>query len=365
MIHCIRHGQGYHNISDDDVRDPNLTAEGIQQCKDAQAKHFPPDFQVHISAVYASPLTRTIQTAWHIFSPLISDSQPCHVTGKCKEHRPRTSKIIAVPDAQEVTNHACDTGSDVRALKEFLESHNPCLPVDLSLLCQAPHTETPARTWNDKSFQGRYSPQAHVIKQRARATRIFLRERIAELVKEEGRDDIEIALVTHGGFLHYFANDWEGACKHEGTGWDNCEVRSYHFAVDDLKNGDSCANLVETEESRAKRGLEHPMFDPVDQKALFHKTMEGWGKQGLERADQLGDPDEHREQQDHEDNDGALLSMWKSRVDDDKLIGAEDGKGDAAEPPRRSSNDSVRSVHWDTDVDVRRGSIVGIKAAAC
>jgi hypothetical protein len=274
-----------------------------------------------------------------------------------------------VPDAQEVTNHACDTGSDVHALKEFLESHNPCLPVDLSLLCQAPHTETPARTWNDKSFKGRYSPQAHVVKQRARALRIFLREKIAGLVKEEGRDDVEIALVTHGGFLHYFANDWEDACKHEGTGWDNCEVRSYRFAIDDLEHGDSCANLVEIEESRARRGLEHPMFDPVEQKTLFHKTMEGWGEQGLERADQMVDPDEEKEQDYNEDeSDGALLSMWKSRVDNYKRVRAVDEKSEEEEDsPRRSSNDSVRGVHWDMDVDteMRRKSVVGVKAAAC
>ena len=104
---------------------------------------------------------------------------------------------------------------------------------------------------------------------------------------KEGRDDVQIVLISHGGFLHYFSDDWEGAATEPGTGWTNGEVRSYHFAS---LNDDPDARVVETTFSRHARGLSHPMPSPAEQEKLFVEAMEGWEAQGLERPDRLEDP---------------------------------------------------------------------------
>ena len=50
--------------------------------------------------------------------------------------------------------------------------------------------------WNSK--EGRWAAVPEAIEKRAREVRRWVRER------EEG----EVVLVTHGGFLHYFTQDW-------------------------------------------------------------------------------------------------------------------------------------------------------------
>ena len=117
---------------------------------------------------------------------------------------------------------------------------------------------------------------------------------------KEGRDDVQIVLVSHGGFLHYFSDDWEGAATRPGTGFTNCEVWSYQFAsllsspasslIDNL-NDDPDAKVVETTSSRQARGLIHPMPGPLEQEKLFVESMKSWEAQGLERPDRLEDPD--------------------------------------------------------------------------
>jgi hypothetical protein len=201
-------------------------------------------------------------------------------------------QILALPDAQETSSDPCDVGTDLPILSSLITSQDPPWAVDLSLLTNNP-------TWNHKSFHGRFSPHSDAIKARARAARLFLREKVATLMANEGRDDVQIALVSHGGFLHYFSDDWEGAATRPGTGFTNCEVRSYQFAsapslpasrlIDNL-NDDPDAKLIETTSSRQARGLNHPMPGPSEQEKLFLEAMEGWEAQGLERPDRLQDP---------------------------------------------------------------------------
>lgn len=80
---------------------------------------------------------------------------------------------------------------------------------------------------------------------------------------KEGRDDVEIVLVSHGGFLLYFSDDWEGAASRPGTGWMNCEVRSYQFAspLPSSLNDDPNAKVIQIISSRQARGLTHLMPD--------------------------------------------------------------------------------------------------------
>ena len=279
IIHCIRHGQGFHNFySDYTLPDPRLTPLGEEQCATLQSAQFPPDKQRSISLVAASPLTRALHTAWLVFRPLLAQSYQGD-TGAGG----RQIEILALPDAQETSSDPCDVGTDLPTLSSFLASQCPPWPVDLSLL---------TNDWNLKSFHGRYSPHSDAIKARARATRLFLRDKVAELMAKESRDDLEIVLVSHGGFLHYFSDDWEGAATRPGTGWTNCEVRSYQFAlpVTGSLSDDPDAKVVEIMSSRQARGLTHPMPDSTEQEKLFVEAMEGWEAWGLERPDRLGDP---------------------------------------------------------------------------
>lgn len=105
---------------------------------------------------------------------------------------------MALPEIQETSNLPCDTGSDPAKLnEEFGEAGK----VDLSLVKDG---------WNDK--QGRWAAEASAIEKRAKDARIWLREMAS---KSEG-EEVHIAIVTHGGFLHYFTEDWSESEKFVG-----------------------------------------------------------------------------------------------------------------------------------------------------
>lgn len=100
--------------------------------------------------------------------------------------------VIALPEAQETADVPCDTGSDVGPLKHEMEGK----PVDLSRVMEG---------WNSKT--GRWAPTAGALEKRAREARQWLK----------ARPEKEIVLVTHGGFLHYFTEDWTDYNKTMGT----------------------------------------------------------------------------------------------------------------------------------------------------
>jgi broad specificity phosphatase PhoE len=103
--------------------------------------------------------------------------------------------------------------------------------------------------WNDKSKGTRWEPEMKALEKRAREARVWLRE----LGKKKGdtkEEEAHIVVVTHGGFLHFLTQDWDGMKLDKGTGWDNTEWRVYEF----VEEGDE-ARLGETKESyRARRG---------------------------------------------------------------------------------------------------------------
>ena len=278
-IHCVRHAQGFHNLGAEfhSLPDPRLTPLGEEQCEQLRTTHFPD--QSRISLITASPLSRTVHTAFLTFQSALTSGPKCQ------------SEILAIPDAQETSDYPCDTGSDLDVLRARCTEHK--WPADLSLL---------GTDWNVKTLTGRYSPHSDAIKARARSVRKLLRQKAREL-SLAGDTDVQIVLVAHGGVLHYITADWESAHKHSGTGWANCETRAYVFAEDptsDDDEEDADARLVETTESRRKRGLEHPMYGKEEQKRLFKAAMQGWGDQGLQRPDMLVLPEEmsgplHRE----------------------------------------------------------------------
>ena len=221
LIHLVRHAQGFHNLSykKHSIRDPLLTPKGLTQCGQVSVT-FPGAQQSSIKLLAASPLRRTIYTALYSFPDVVK----------------RGLKIVALPEAQETGAVPCDIGSDLEVLEKEFET----LPVDLSLVHEG---------WNSKT--GCWAPDADAVRERALLVRRWLRDR---------EEDV-ICLVSHGGFMHYLNEDWDGFGEAKGTGWANCEWRTYEFNAG-VGEGDENATLVETEGSRARRrGTEKALSD--------------------------------------------------------------------------------------------------------
>ncbi|KAK5045803.1 hypothetical protein LTR84_008896 [Exophiala bonariae] len=262
-IHLVRHAQGFHNIGFEfhSLQDPRLTDLGKSQCAALQATHFPESAQKSISLVTASPLARTLETAYLTFAPALKN-------GKCQP------RIFAIPDAQETSDLPCDTGSDVDVLHSLVRDQN--WPADLSLVKEG---------WNVKTLQNRYSPAGDAIKRRATDARRLLRQKAREL-QAAGDDAVEIVLVAHGAYMHYISDDWEDAAIYPSTGWQNCEHRTYNFEVD-FQEDDADAFFVETMESRSRRGKTHPMIGHDKQVALCEEMMQAWEDHGCQNPSKL------------------------------------------------------------------------------
>jgi len=251
IVHCVRHAQGYHNLNVEShsLPDPLLTELGKKQCSGLMEK-FP--FHSDVELVVASPLRRTIYTALLGFKPVFEKHSEM--------------KLIALSEAQESADVPCDTGSDLAVLKKEFDDSG--LPVDLSLIEEG---------WNTKT--GKWAPTAMALMNRAREARQWVK----------ARPEKEIVLVSHGGFLHYFTDDWEDSSFYQGTGWTNTEFRTYQFSdivdTEDLEGytvtGDN-AIIVETPESRKRRGKSTEAPSREEQKALYRQGMAGWVSQGLQ-----------------------------------------------------------------------------------
>jgi broad specificity phosphatase PhoE len=156
-IHCVRHAQGYHNLSiaNHQLHDPLLTPYGEEQCRNL-GKTFP--YNKSVELVVASPIRRTIYTALIAFETVL---------------REKNMKIIALPELQETSDLPCDTGSSVEELLKEFEGK----PVDLSLVTAG---------WNNKRM--RWAATATAIEKRGRDARQWL----------FARPEKEIAMVSHG-----------------------------------------------------------------------------------------------------------------------------------------------------------------------
>ncbi|KAI1380375.1 phosphoglycerate mutase-like protein [Hypoxylon crocopeplum] len=224
IIHLVRHAQGFHNLCAENQQqpDPDLTALGQTQCNEL-CKRF--DSHGKITHLVASPLRRTLYTCLHSFAPVVK-------SGK---------KVIALPDAQEISTLPCDHGSDLSKLKQEFGDL-----VDLNLVQEG---------WNDKSRGSRYYPTPANLEARSRAARLWLRD----LATKAG-EDAQVVLVTHGGILHFLTQDWDGMKIERGTGWSNTELRSYEF--EDPSGQDPNATLKEIQPSwRRRRGSAIPLTE--------------------------------------------------------------------------------------------------------
>ncbi|EON99762.1 putative phosphoglycerate mutase family protein [Phaeoacremonium minimum UCRPA7] len=216
-LHLVRHAQGFHNLSliNQQISDPSLTPFGREQCAEL-CKAFPAHDK--ITHLVASPMRRAIQTCYLSF-------QPAATAGK---------KVIAIPEVQEVSTLPSDIGTDPRILQIEFEDI-----ADLS------HVKP---GWNDKSAGTPWSPTLDRLTARAKAARRWLRK-----LGQEAGGEADIAVVSHGGFLHFLTEDWDGMDPARGTGWQNTEYRSYEFV--DPEGDDDVASLRETKPSwRRRRG---------------------------------------------------------------------------------------------------------------
>lgn len=101
-------------------------------------------------------------------------------------------KVIAQPLLQETSLFPCDTGSEPEVIRAEYGAWADCALVE--------------KGWNDKKSPGsKWAPRVELLEERAREARVWLRE----LARKNG-GDAEIAVVTHGGFLHFLTQDWDG-----------------------------------------------------------------------------------------------------------------------------------------------------------
>ncbi|GAB7347630.1 hypothetical protein MBLNU459_g4500t1 [Dothideomycetes sp. NU459] len=206
ILHLVRHGQGYHSVlpAGHTVRDPELTPHGEEQCRELRDKFA---YHEQVGLLLASPMRRTLQTALLAFAPCTS----------------RGLRVMGVPGAQEATDDASDTGSELATLRAWCDGK----PVDLGFVGDG---------WEAKS--GGNACDVATLKARARKLRRWIRE----------RDEGHVVLVSHGFFAHYLTGSINDKGEQTTTWWTETEHRSFHF-----EGADDEAMIKETEESRDRR----------------------------------------------------------------------------------------------------------------
>jgi broad specificity phosphatase PhoE len=169
--------------------DPQLTPVGEAQCA-ALRENFPNHEK--IALLVSSPLRRTIHTTLLAFGPALANGH-CH------------PKVVTLPELQETSDYPCDTGSDVDVLRQEMNAEN--LPVDLCLVKEG---------WNTKTPDSKWAPTSEALNRRAAEARRYIRDRVLEL-QRSGEQEPEIVITSHGGFLHYFTEDWEDSKMYNGA----------------------------------------------------------------------------------------------------------------------------------------------------
>ncbi|KAK3295141.1 histidine phosphatase superfamily [Chaetomium fimeti] len=275
-IHLVRHAQGFHNlcVANHQLPDPDLTPLGKEQCA-TLAKTFP--FQSQLTHLVASPLRRTIYTCLLSFEPALQHlQQQQSQQQQTTPPNPPAAVVVALPELQEVSRFPCDTGSSPAALDaEF----GPAGTVDLSLVRAVPD-------WNVKTGASPFAPVMARLEARARAARVWLRELGRRFEEVNPGVDAHVAVVTHGGFLHFLTGDWDGMNPEAGTGWVNTEWRSYEFVegAGGSGDGDGEAALRETGESwRRRRGSAAGLTETEQMElraAVEGSLVEEWGADG-------------------------------------------------------------------------------------
>ncbi|KAJ4393435.1 hypothetical protein N0V93_002645 [Gnomoniopsis smithogilvyi] len=186
-IHLVRHAQGYHNVHHDvSIPDPYLTPLGLKQSKSLGA-HFPDKDK--ITHIVASPMKRTLSTAYHAFQDLIDG--------------PNGKKIIANPLLQECNEFPCDVGSEPEVLVPEFGAYT--------------NLELVVKGWNVKTPPGSmYAADDAALERRAKAARTWLR------TLGRSQENAVMVVVAHGDFIQRLTQT-------RGL-WANAEYHTYTFA---------------------------------------------------------------------------------------------------------------------------------------
>lgn len=218
----------------------------------------------------SSALRRTIYTGIYSFPSCVSP--------------PRNIPIIAIPELQETGSLNCNTGLSPKDLAAEFENGEEGGKykdiVDLSRVHEG---------WNSNIGPWISTPSA--IAARALKSRQFVLSlgqaalATSDPKQRNANGDVEIAVFTHGGFLHYLTDDWEGNGKFTGTGWANTEYRSYEF-VDQTEGRGGQASIRETRSSREeRRGSEIPL-SREEQTQLRGIAIQSWIESGFQIAEE-------------------------------------------------------------------------------
>lgn len=195
LVHLVRHGQGYHNVEaalygaaaykKQSLMDAHLDDTGKAQCIALGARIR--EIKLQVDVILVSPLTRTLQTASHMFAG--STSAP---------------RMVAIEMCREAHGgHPCDQRRPIRMLRtEFPH-------VDFSLV------GTDDDTWHNPD-------------RRETVREVSIRaEKFLQILRE--RPERNIMVVSHGVFLETFLNRCGLFCTDDTIKmkrFENAEMRS-------------------------------------------------------------------------------------------------------------------------------------------
>ncbi|KAL5638475.1 hypothetical protein ACGC1H_005233 [Rhizoctonia solani] len=201
-VYLIRHGQAECNIDNRTwIRDAVLTDLGRSQCVEFSQSPLGRSIQESVELILTSPQRRALSTTLLGLPDAVERLLP-------------QSRVILVPQLQEINDFPCDRGSD----RELLEA----MPEYTTELKQGHLDFSPLTPdWNQK--QGLYDPSPDALWARAQWVRQLIRER-----KEQ-----TIAIIAHGNFIRYLVG-LDGYYDRVKI-WSNVEARLYTFESADDK----------------------------------------------------------------------------------------------------------------------------------
>jgi broad specificity phosphatase PhoE len=225
IIVCVKHAQGFRGF---DTQYPSTTIPVLTRLGELQCSKLSEELRhlyAHVSLVVASSHAQAIQTALLAFRPALSN-------GLCEKF------VTALPILQELSG--CSSGSEVEALREVCRIR--AWQVDLSLM------EWHKADKGSATLDHRARSCSRTCEQ---ATRIFLRERLADAVRC-GDPESVIVIVGHSEFLDSLIRDQQGATNLHRPAWADSECRTFTFERGVL-SVDPVARMIETDVSRSSR----------------------------------------------------------------------------------------------------------------
>ncbi|KAF3912762.1 hypothetical protein ABW20_dc0105127 [Dactylellina cionopaga] len=218
LVHLVRHADRHRHLTD-----PSLTDRGHEECV-ALAANFPYHFT--ITKILCSPLKRAIQTTLESFYPAISalsgsnpqwhiDNDPYLISRGTKP------PVFTIPEIKQ-------------SLEESVKENPKLRGYEYTKLLDFSRVESEMPRWPEK--EGIFLPDNIIARGVAARRYIYDNYDLNE----------ELLVVTHGGFINYLTDEWDGfdECTSTSTGWTNADWRSYNMLEE---NG--AIRFAETEES--------------------------------------------------------------------------------------------------------------------